>query len=72
MAIENQQKRFLGMSIEKGFITQAQAIDTRKIQVRQELEKLEHKLAGEILVDRGLMTRSQVKEVLVALMAPSL
>ena len=58
------QIRFGIISLEKGFITSRQLGEAVSKQLSDDLEKGKHRLIGEILVDMGFMTVSQVEEVL--------
>lgn len=60
-------KRFGATAINKGFITKDQLIEALVIQATENIEKEEHRLLGEILVGMGLMTPSQVDDVLEAM-----
>ena len=57
-------KRFGSIAIRKGFLTIDQFIEAMKVQVKEDMEKAEHRLIGEILEELGLMTASQIREVL--------
>ena len=54
------------IAVEKGFITSSQLGKAVGLQMKIDLEKDIHRLLGEILVDMGFMTLSQVDEVLQA------
>ncbi len=64
MSVENLDKRFGVMAIEKGYITAEQLIEAMKIQIKEDLEGPGHRLLGEILRQEGFMTTMQVDEVL--------
>jgi len=57
-------KHFGAVAINKGFLTIDQFIDAMKVQVKEDMEKAEHRVIGEILSELGLMTASQIKDVL--------
>jgi hypothetical protein len=59
--------RFAFMAIQKGFITPQQAIDAFGIQVKENFSEGKHRRIGQILLDQGLIDRSQRDEVLLAL-----
>jgi hypothetical protein len=57
-------RRFGLAAVEKGFITVDQLFEAIKIQIREELERGEHRLIGRILFDMGVMKLPQIDEVL--------
>ena len=62
--IEHYEKQFGIIAIEKGFITAENLIETLKIQVEEELQDKTHRLIGEILLDKGYITPTQIQDVL--------
>ena len=64
MGTEQFEKRFGTAAVEQGFVTQEQLVEAMGLQVKENLEKKKHKFIGQILVDMGYMTRSQLKEML--------
>ncbi len=62
--IEHYEKQFGIIAIDKGFITAENLIETLKIQVEEEIKYKTHRLIGEILMDKGYITPSQIQEVL--------
>ena len=62
--IEHYEKQFGIIAIEKGFITAENLIETLKIQVEEELHDKTHRLIGEILLDEGYITPTQIQDVL--------
>ncbi len=58
------EKRFGVLAVEKGLITAKQVIEALSIQVMEDIEKGKHRLIGRILLEQGLMTLSQIDEVL--------
>ncbi len=62
--IEHYEKQFGIIAIEKGFITAENLIETLKMQVEEEIQYKTHRLIGEILLDRGYMTPTQIQDVL--------
>ena len=63
-------KRFGVIAIEKGFITTEQLIHAIEEQIRDEIAQERHKLIGEILYEKGYMTKKQCDEVLIELGKP--
>ncbi len=61
---DHREKRFGVVALQKGFITPDQLFKALKVQVQDDLEKGNHRLLGEILFDEGVMTWTQVGEVL--------
>ena len=62
--IEHYEKQFGIIAIEKGFITSDNLVETLKIQVEEEIQYKTHRLIGEILLDKGYITPSQIQEIL--------
>lgn len=56
--------RFGQVAIKKGFITEQQLEDALDEQITQDLTDNHHKLIGEILLIKGLMTQNQIAMVL--------
>jgi len=71
MTIEELDKRFGVVAVEKGFIRIDQLMDALEVQVREELSGIKHRLIGRILFDLGFMTFPQVREVLTTMNSPS-
>jgi hypothetical protein len=64
METEHLEKRFGVLAVEMGLITANQVIDALRIQVTEDVEKGKHRLIGRILLEQGLITLSQIDEVL--------
>ena len=62
--IEHYEKRFGVIAKEKGFITLDDLIKALTIQVKEDIEKGKHRLIGEILCDKDVMSPTQVEDVL--------
>ncbi|OGP96828.1 MAG: hypothetical protein A2Z39_04480 [Deltaproteobacteria bacterium RBG_19FT_COMBO_46_9] len=60
---QNIEIRFGIIAIDKGFIIAEQLIEALRTQVIGDIEQKEHKLIGTILLERGLVTREQIDEV---------
>lgn len=58
------EKRFGFIAIEKGYINCHDLVRALKIQVEEDMVRSSHRLIGEILFSLGLMTSSQVEDVL--------
>ncbi len=58
------EKRFGTLSVEKGYITKEQLLEAMRIQVEQDLDGIEHRLIGSLLLSMGYMTVEQVNEVI--------
>ena len=71
MTIEELDKRFGVIAVEKGFIRIDQLMDALEVQVREELSDIKHRLIGRILFDLGFLTFLQVREVLTTMNSPS-
>ncbi len=68
---ENIEMRFGTIAVEKGFVTADQVIEAMNIQILEDIEKQEHRLIGSILLDQGIITISQIDEVLKDLVNPN-
>jgi hypothetical protein len=64
METQHLEKRFGVLAVEKGFITADQVIEALRIQVMEDIEKGKHRLIGRILLEQGLITLSQIEELL--------
>ena len=67
---ESIRKRFGVIAIEKGFIATEQLIHAIEEQIRDEIAQERHRLIGEILCEKGYMTKEQCDEVLMELGKP--
>ena len=67
---ESIRKRFGVIAIDKGFITTEQLIHAIEEQIRDEIAQERHRLIGEILCEKGYMTKDQCDEVLMELGKP--
>ena len=67
---ESIRKRFGVIAIEKGFITEEQLMHAIEKQIRDEIGQERHRLIGEILCEKGYMTKPQCDEVLMELGKP--
>jgi hypothetical protein len=67
MEAEHLEKRFGVLAVEKGFVRADQVIDALRIQVMEDIERGEHRLIGRILLEQGVITLSQIDEVLDAM-----
>jgi hypothetical protein len=56
--------RFGMIAISKGFISFEQFIKAMAIQIKDEIEIERHTIIGKILMDQGLLNKTQVDEVL--------
>ena len=64
MDIPGIEKHFGAIAIEKRFITLDQFIEAMTLQVREDLNSLEHRRIGQILLEMGYLSDSQTKEIL--------
>jgi hypothetical protein len=67
MEMDHLEKRFGVLAVEKGFVTADHVIEALRIQVIEDLEKGRHRLIGRILLEQGLISLSQINEVLKSL-----
>jgi hypothetical protein len=64
MAIEDLEKRFGTLAVQKGFITADQLFEAIEIQVKEDMEAGKHRLIGTILFEHGFITVLQIDTVL--------
>ena len=58
------EKLFGAIAIKKGYVSKEQVVEALKIQRKEVKEGTGHRLIGAILCDMGLMTVSQILDVL--------
>ena len=56
--------RFGTIAVDKGFIRSEQLVEALTIQAQENVEQGTHRLIGQILLEEGLLTESQIDEVL--------
>jgi hypothetical protein len=64
METEHLEKRFGVLAVEKGLVTADQVIEALGIQVMEDIKKGKHRLIGLVLFQQGLITLSQIDDVL--------
>jgi hypothetical protein len=64
MKIVHLDKRFGILALEKGFVTADQVVDALKTQVEEDISSGTHRLIGRILLEKQVITLSQLDEVL--------
>ncbi len=64
MAIQDLDKRFGTIAIEKGFITEYQLDSALTVQIKEDENSVEHRLIGTILRERSAITVEQIDIVL--------
>jgi hypothetical protein len=62
--MDDSEKRFGVVAVQKGFVTPDELLGVLKAQVQDDLAKGSHRLLGEILYEQGAMTWAQIGEVL--------
>ena len=62
--MENLDRRFGLIAIEKGFIKLDHLLEAMKIQIVEDVENTKHRLIGQILFEKGYLTGFQIDEVL--------
>jgi hypothetical protein len=67
METEHLEKRFGIVAVEKGFATAEQVVEAMRIQVLEDIKNGKHRLIGRILLEQGILTLTQVDEVLESL-----
>jgi hypothetical protein len=70
MSIEQLDRHFGVIAIEKGFISTEQLLEAFKVQIKGLLEQGEHRPIGAILAGKEFMTIAQVDEVLKSMAIP--
>lgn len=58
------EKRFGITAVEMGFITETQLHEAMKIQLSEDLHGMQHRLIGQILLERGYISSGEIREVL--------
>jgi hypothetical protein len=64
MESERVEKRFGDRAVERGFITTEDVLQVINIQEMERIQKGQHRSIGRILLDQGLISISQIDEVL--------
>lgn len=64
MSIHQLETRFGVTALKMGFITATQLHEAMRIQLDEDLHSLEHRLIGQILLEREYISVSQIREVL--------
>ena len=64
MSKDDLDKRFSTIAIEKGYVTHKQIAEVLRIQADEELKSGNHRLLGEILLEKKYITIDQVDEVI--------
>ncbi len=67
MSVEELDRRFGVVAIEKGFIQLEHLFEAMKIQILEDLEGTHHRVIGQILWEKGFMTTRQINEVVKAM-----
>lgn len=57
-------KRFGTVAVEKKFITEENLIEAIQIQTDENVKEGKHRLLGQILLDKGYITETQIENVL--------
>jgi hypothetical protein len=60
----SQEMRFGVVAVKKGFVTPGQVVRALSLQVIEEMSKIIHRPIGEILLGQGIISNSQLGEVL--------
>ncbi len=61
---KNYNKRFGTIAVDKGYIKEDQLVKALEMQANENVMDGKHRLLGQILVEEGLLTTSQVDEIL--------
>ena len=64
MTAGHYEKRFGIIAVEKGYITPSQVLEAIEAQVKENMEKNQHRSLGQLLIALGYMTKAQVNDVL--------
>ena len=70
MAVEQLEKRFGTIAVEKGFITKDQLIEVINTQVMEDIEGKKHRLIGTIMFEQGVINIQKIDEVLKSMGIP--
>ena len=57
-------KRFGTIAVDKGYISEDQLINALELQAKENVTEGKHRLLGQIFLDEGLLTTTQVDEIL--------
>ena len=57
-------KRFGTIAVDKGYISEDQLINALELQAKENVTEGKHRLLGQIFLDEGLLTTTQVDELL--------
>jgi hypothetical protein len=57
-------KRFGTIAVDKGYISEDQLIKALELQAKENVTDGKHRLLGQIFLDEGLLTTTQVDEIL--------
>ncbi len=61
---KNYNKRFGTIAVDKGYINEDQLVKALEMQANENVMDDKHRLLGQIFVEEGLLTTSQVDEIL--------
>jgi hypothetical protein len=61
---KNYHKRFGTIAVDKGYIKEDQLVKALEMQANENVMDGKHRLLGQIFVEEGLLTTSQVDEIL--------
>ncbi len=64
MSYAEREIRFGTLAVEMGFVTGGEIGKAVSMQMKEDLAGLKHRFIGEILVDLGFMSPSQIEEVI--------
>jgi hypothetical protein len=64
MGVETTLKWFGHVAVDRGFVTLEELVNALNVQAMDKIEKKKHRRIGEILLQQGRMTSSQIGEVL--------
>ena len=70
MESEPEEIRFGMIAVKNGFATPEQIVKAFEVQLAEDLSGREHSRIGKILLDQGVITLSQVNQILQALKKP--
>ena len=66
MELEGTEYRFGYIAVKKGHVTADQLVEALEIQVKENIDKGEHRFIGDILCDSGYITEGQINNVMAA------
>ena len=61
---KNYNKRFGIIAVDKGYISEDQLFDALEMQAKENVNEGKHRLLGQIFLEKGILTATQVDEII--------